>query len=392
MKILVIHNDYQQLGGETVAAKAQVALLRAHGLEVVTYWRDNREILQYNWSKKARFFANTIFSRQTYHEIMDLIAKERPDVAHVHNVFPLISPSVYWALKKAGVPIVQTVHNMRFLCPNGLFYTKHHICERCKYGNTLHAIRWKCYRQNYALSALYATTIAVHRRLGTFDLIDTFIALTEFTAHKLVEGRLTTADKITVLGHFLPEPLPEAGSFEHREPYLTYIGRLSPEKGVDILLEAMVGVPGITLKIAGHGPQFPELNAKARHYNIPVEFLGHVEGTIKWDLLRNGLATIVPSVCYETFSLATLESMAVGTMVIASRIGSLPHIIEDGRNGMLFEAGNSSDLHQKILRLMQNPSTALTMGHIAHNDTRKKFSLRTHYQALHQIYERAVGR
>ncbi|RMG08669.1 MAG: hypothetical protein D6735_01495 [Acidobacteria bacterium] len=209
------------------------------------------------------FFANTIFSRQTYHEIINFITKEQLDVAHVQNVFSLISPSVYWALKKAGVPIVQTVHNMRFLCPNSLFYTNHHICERCKDGNTLYAIRWKCYRQHYALSALYATTIGVHRRLGTFDIIETFITPTEFTAHKLEEGRL--ADNITVL---VPELFPEAGSFERRNPYLTYIGRLSPEKGVTILLEAMVGVPGVTLKIAGHGPQLPELNAKVRSNGI----------------------------------------------------------------------------------------------------------------------------
>lgn len=387
MKVLVIHNDYQQLGGETIAAKAQIDLLRANGIEVLTYWRDNREIIHYNLIDKVRFFANTIFSLRTYREIIDLVKKEKPDVAHVHNVFPLISPAVYWALKKTGVPIVQTIHNMRFLCPNGLFYTNNRICERCKYGNTLHAVRWKCYRGHYLLSALYATTIALHRRWHTLDLIDQFIALTEFTAHKLVESGLTTVDKVTVLGHFLPEPLPSAGSFERREPYITYIGRLSTEKGVAILLEAMVGLEKITLKVAGYGPQFHELKARAEQYNIPVEFLGHVEGDVKWDLLRNSLATIVPSVCYETFSLATLESMAVGTAVIASRLGSLPYIIEDGTSGLLFQAGNSYDLQQRLRWLRDNPTAMLNMGRQCRVRVQERFSRAFYYSKLSDVYK-----
>lgn len=142
-------------------------MLQQHGHQVLTYWRDNREILQYGLTEKIAFWINTLFSPRTFQEVLALVRQERPDVAHVHNVFPLISPAVYWALKKSGVPIVQTVHNYRFLCPNALFYTRGQICERCKYGNTLHAIRWRCYRQSYLLSALYALVIGLHRHLGT---------------------------------------------------------------------------------------------------------------------------------------------------------------------------------------------------------------------------------
>jgi len=160
VKILIVHNHYQQPGGEQMAVEAQVSLLRERGHRVILYMRNNAEIERYGLWQKVIFFPKTIFSRRTYREIRALVMRERPDVAHVHNVFPLISPSVYWALKDSGVPVIQTVHNFRFLCPNALFYTHGRICERCKYGNTLHAVRWKCYRQSYILSTLYASLLA----------------------------------------------------------------------------------------------------------------------------------------------------------------------------------------------------------------------------------------
>jgi len=311
VKILIVHNHYQQPGGEQMAVEAQVSLLRERDHKVILYTRDNAEIERYRIWQKAAFFPEVVFSRRTYHEIRTLIALERPEVAHVHNVFPLISPSVYRALKDSGVPVVQTVHNFRFLCPNALFYTHGQICERCKYGNTIHAVRWKCYRQSYILSGLYAFTTGLHRRAGTFNLIDRFIALTGFTAQKLVESRLTTQDKISVLGNFLPDPLPVPGSFETREPYVAYLGRLSPEKGVEILLKAATGLPDLKVKVAGDGPQNKALQIIARQRGLQqVEFLGHVAGEKKWELLRNATAVVVPSVWYETFSFVALESLA----------------------------------------------------------------------------------
>ncbi|HYF66017.1 MAG TPA: glycosyltransferase, partial [Herpetosiphonaceae bacterium] len=147
----------------------------------------------------------TVFSRPAYRRLRELVRRERPDVAHVHNVFPLLSPAVYRALRAEGVPIVQTIHNFRLLCPNALFFTRGAICERCKGGNMLHAVRLACYRDSRLLSALYATTIMAHRRAGTFAAIDRFIALTEFTAAKLVEGGIARPDRISVLGNFLAE-------------------------------------------------------------------------------------------------------------------------------------------------------------------------------------------
>ena len=387
IRILVIHNHYQQLGGEQVAVEAQVSLLRERGHEVILYTRDNTEIEHYELSQKVSFFPKTIFSRRTYREIQALVARQRPDVAHVHNVFPLISPSVYRALKDSRVPVVQTVHNFRFLCPNALFYRHGRICERCKYGNTLHAVRWKCYRQSYLLSGLYALTIGLHRRAGTLNLIDRFIALTEFTAQKLVESGLTTQDKISVLGNFLPNPLPSPGSFETREPYVVYLGRLSPEKGVEVLLDAVTGLPDLRVRIAGDGPQFGVLRAIARQRGLQqVEFLGRVVGEEKWELLRHATAVAVPSVWYEIFPFAVLESLAAGTPVVASNLGSLPYVVEDGKSGLLFRAGDSQDLREKLAWLVQHPAEALQMGRYGRQVVEKKYSAEAHYDKLMEIY------
>lgn len=390
MKVLIIHNDYQQPGGETVAVKSQIALLKQHGHQVLTYLRDNREILRYGLAEKIAFWINTLFSLRTFREITALVRQEQPDVAHVHNVFPLISPAVYWALKKSGVPIVQTVHNYRFLCPNALFYTRGQICERCKYGNTLHAIRWRCYRQSYLLSALYALVIGLHRHLGTFDLIDHFLPVSEFVAYKLVESGCATERKITVLGNFLPDPLPVPGSFERRKPYVIYLGRLSSEKGITVLLDAMASLPGVTLKIVGDGPQAEALKARVRQKGLNVEFLGYTTGERKWELLRDAMVSIVPSLWYEAFPFSALEAMAVGTPIVASNLGSLPYVVENGRIGLLFHPGDSQDLRKKIEWLVVQSKEALSMGQRGRQAVENKYSAEVYYRNLMEIYQRVT--
>jgi glycosyltransferase involved in cell wall biosynthesis len=392
IKILIIHNYYQQPGGERVAVEAQVSLLRERGHSVVLYTKDNKALEQYNLLHKAALFPHAFFSWESYRQIQALVRKQRPNVAHVHNVFPLISPAVYRALKDARVPIVQTVHNFRFLCSNGLFYTRGHLCERCKYGNTFHAVRWRCYRNSYSLSALYAFTIGLHRLWGTFQMVDCFIALTKFTAQKLVESGLTTRDKVSVLGDFLPDSLPNSGSFERREPYVVYLGRLSLEKGVDVLIEAVSELP-LNLKVLGCGPQAEALQALTRQLESHhVEFLGYIAGNKKWDLLRQAMATVVPSVCYETFSLAVLESLVVGTPVVASNLGSLPYVIEDGKSGLLFRPGDSLDLRQKMAWLAANPEKALAMGQYGRGIVEQRYTSQAHYKQLVSIYSQLLSR
>ncbi|MDQ4076225.1 MAG: glycosyltransferase [Chloroflexota bacterium] len=388
MKILIVHNYYQHAGGEHTALRAQLELLEKEGHQVVLYTKHNNEIRQFDLKERLSALPNTIFSSSTYREIVQLVREEKPQIAHIHNVFPLISPSVYRALADTAVPMVQTIHNFRLLCPNGLFYTHGTVCERCKHGNTLHAVRYRCHRESYLSSTLYAASIAFHRYQETFQSIDRFIALTDFTAQKLVESGLVSKDRIVVLGNYLPEPLPQVSFVAQREPYVVFIGRLSAEKGVAQLIQAAQYLPGINLKILGEGPEQETLQRMVEALHLQqVEFLGFVTGDRKWELLRHATATIVPSVWYENFPFSVLESLAVGTPVVASNLGSLPYVLQDGVTGLLFTVGDPLDLADKIRALSTQPQLTKRMRQKARALIEQRYVASVHYERLMDIYQ-----
>jgi len=391
MKITIVHNDYQQPGGEYAAVEADIFLLHKHNHDLLQYRKDNHEINNYGSLQRLGMIPDTILSKSTYKEIRSLVAEYKPDVAHVHNVFPLLSPAVYRGLHDSGVPIVQTIHNFRFLCPNGLFFTKGHVCERCKFGNTIHSTYLKCYRSSYLASVLYALSIGLHRGFGTFQLIDHFIALSGFSAHKMIESGLANQDKISVLGNFISENIPVQKSMSNLAPYVVYFGRLSQEKDVATLVKAIDGISNLQLKIAGTGPQKDELKQLVQKLGLQqVEFLGYVSGNNKWDLLREATATILPSVCYENLPFAVLESLAVGTPMIASNIGSLPYIIKDSYTGLLFQPGNSDDLRDKIVWIVNHPEEAKNWGKNGQQLIAERYSEDAHYRGLMNIYRDVI--
>jgi glycosyltransferase involved in cell wall biosynthesis len=284
--------------------------------------------------------------------------------------------------------MVQTIHNFRLLCPNALFYTCGQVCERCKRGRTIHAVRWRCFRDSYALSALYAFTIGMHRWAGTFAGINHFIAGSAFSAAKLIEGGVAPRERISVLGNFLPDPLPAAGSFRDRSPYVVFLGRLSPEKGVATLVEAAAQAPEVAVKILGDGPDAARCRGLAQSRRATnVDFLGSVTEDAKWDILRNAVAMVVPSVCYENLPFSLLEGMAAGTPIVASRLGSLATLVEEGKNGLLFSAGDSFDLADKLRRLWGDRAWALAMGQRARQFLESHWSASAHYAGLLKVYD-----
>jgi glycosyltransferase involved in cell wall biosynthesis len=387
VKILLVHNYYRQAGGERAIVRAQMELLSSYGHCVIKYVRDSCEIDHYGLGQKALFFPRTVFSRQTWREIHTLVKDELPDLVHIHNVFPLISPSVYRAVQALGLPIVQSVHNFRFMCPNGLFYTHERVCERCKYGHTRHAVRLKCYRSSLLLSVLYALTVGLHRRWGTFEKIDRFIALTPFSAQKLVEGGIASRYQVSVLSNSLPEPVPSPGSFAAREPYFCFTGRLSAEKGVHVALQAISLAPNLALKILGVGPETEYLKEMANECGLKnVEFMGYVTGEAKWRILRNAQALIMPSLWYEHCPMSIVESLAAGTPVIASDLGSLPHMVLDGRCGQLFPPGDAEGLAGKLVWMADHPERALQMGRAARQLFETRHRARVQYEELMRIY------
>ena len=390
-RVLIIHNEYALAGGERTAVELQRQLFEKNGHPVAYYSRDNTETSRYSGVERALFFPSTVFSIRTYRDIRKLVREFKPDVAHVHNVFPLISPSAYWALRHEGVPIIQTVHNFRLMCSNGLFFRAGAICELCKNGQHRNAVRFRCYRDSRLLSGLYATTLSIHRSVRTWRIIDRFVALNSFTAGKLVDSGVARPEQVTVLGNFATNAQSSGPGAGPREPAVVFLGRLSVEKGVDVLLEAARSTPELTVRILGEGPNEPELRRQAQ--GLPnVEFLGRIDGRERFEIIRRARAVVIPSISYENFNMVLLEAMSVGTPVIASRLGSLAEILSDGVDSLLFTVGDSLDLAEKLRIAGSQPDLMAELGANGFGDTLPKYREEVHYRRLVEIQSEVMER
>lgn len=388
MRILLIHNFYQQFGGEDQVVLQELASLRNRH-EVVFYSRHNDDLIQLNLAGKARAAIETISSQRTTADIVSLVTKHRPDVAYVHNVYPLISPSVYHTLHALGVPIVQVVHDFRPLCANGWFYNRIGVCERCMQGNYLHAIRHRCYKSSYIYSTLYAATMTYMRSSGALAKIDAFICLTEFARRKWMKAGVP-AEKIHVrpnnIDAFQMEPAVGCGD------YVAYIGRLSREKGLWTLIHAMEKVDGPVLKIAGTGPEEDAIRDYIMGKGIQnIELVGFLSADARAEFLRNAMFTVMPSEWYEMFPMVLLEAWATGKAVIGTRMGAMGDLIEEGNTGLLFSPGDSEDLARKIVRLYRSPDSASRMGASARRLVESKYSPKMSEARLIDIFRKVIG-
>lgn len=391
MKILFVHNYYQVPGGEAQTVYKEKELLGENGNEVTLYYRNNKEILDYSLSQRISLPFNMIYNLKTAKETGEIAERKKPDIAHLHNVFPLVSPSIYYALKKTDIPVVQTVHNYRFLCANGLLLNnKGEICERCKGGNFFNAIIGRCYRNSYFETLGMTMTLCLHRKLRTFaNKIDVFISPSAFLKKKLIEGGIPEK-KIVVKPHFV-----KCGEIKPSYEFdncAVYMGRLSREKGLFTLLGAWKKIFGITLKIIGEGPIRNELENFVIQEKISnVEFLGYIGGPKRFETLKKAMFMVFPSEWYENFPYAIVESFACGVPVIASRIGGMEELIEEGQNGLLFGPGNIEDLRKKILYFIENPKLIIPMRRYARETAEKKYSSEIGYRNLMQIYDRVLS-
>ena len=390
MKVLLVHDFFQRFGGEDASALAEKALLEEHSDEVSLYVRHNQEIRDYSLFEKLASPFNAIYSNRTRREIIDIVTSNRPDVAYIHNFFPLISPSLYHTLYACGIPTVQTAHDFRFLCPNGLFYTEGRICERCKDGTFLNAVVHRCYRDSYSASLIAASAISIGRHANVLDKVSAFICPTAFSKEKLIEAGLSE-ERIFVRSHFIDachiQPSFGTGS------YLLYLGRLSAEKGLWTLVRALADMKNVGLKIVGSGPLERELRSYIDEKRLNhIELLGFKEGADKWELLLNSSFLIIPSEWYETFGLVVLEAYSAGKPVIGSNLGGLPFVIEDGLSGLLFQPGNSDDLREKVSYLLNRPDEAERMGRRARQLIDTKYHPDEGYRNLKAIFSRVVSR
>jgi len=390
MVMLFVHNYYQREGGEDAGVRQERDLLAAAGHRIVEYSRCSGEIKLNGISSRIKLAAGALWSKRTYTELSSLLAKERPEVAFIHNTVPLISPSAYFACAEAGVPVVQTLHNFRFLCPAGTFLRDGKICEECVTSSLFHSVRHGCYQDSASASATLALMLASQRALGTWnEKVNCYIARTEFAREKFIEGGLP-AQRIVVKPCFVhPDPGPKMGSGDA----VLFLGRLVPEKGLRTLLTAWEHLGGtIPLRIAGDGPLREELEAGIERRRIAgVEVLGRVPDAELPDEMKRARFLVLPSEWYEGLPLTIAEAFACGVPVVASRIGSMIELVEDGRTGLHFTPGDAADLAAKVEWAWTHPKEMEEMGRAARREYETKYTPEINYARLMEIYERAIG-
>lgn len=380
MRILSIHNRYQIRGGEEECYEAEIDLLRQRGHTVDIYEENNDRIAELGSLKTA---IRTIWSQESYQAIQRCLAKQPYDVVHVQNFFPLISPAIYYAAKERGVPVVQTLHNYRLLCPNAKFFRDDRVCEDClgqfmPWPGIIHG----CYRESRAASGSVAAMIAVHRAMQTWTkMVDRYIALTEFAREKFIQGGIPS-DKLVVKPNFVPDP----GLGLGKGGYALYAGRLSPEKGITLLLEAWQQLGNkIPLKIVGDGPLATQVS-QATINGTGVEYLGRKPLQEVYSLLKEAAFLVFPSQWYEGLPRILIESFAVGTPVIATNLGSMSSLVSPYNTGLHFQAGSPEDLATKVQWILTNPEQLAQMRLASRSEFESKYTAQENYDRLMEIY------
>jgi len=377
MNILSAHNFYQRPGGEDWAFASEAKLLENRGHRVARYTDSNDRVSTGFVTGLA-----TIWNQSSYRRVRAVAREQAPEVAHFHNTFPLISPSVYYAARSRGAAVVQTLHNYRLLCPCATLFRAGAVCEECvEQRSLLPAIRHGCYRDSRPATAAVAAMLATHRAAGTWgETVDVYIALTDFARRKFIEGGLP-AERIVVKPNFV-DPDPAMG--DDPGDYALFIGRLSEEKGVHVLAKAWRTLGDLRLIVRGDGP----LQSVAWPAGITRVERQSRENLIA--LMKNARVLIVPSIWYEGAPGVIPEAFACGLPVIASNIGSIPELVTDHHNGLLFRAGDADDLARQVRWVFDNPERMREMRVAARREFETKYTAEINYKRLIEIYEMAI--
>ena len=380
MRILVAHNAYQHRGGEDAVVDAEIGLLRDYG-HMVEVYRQHNDALKH--MSRAVAAVSTVWSRYSAQEVDRTCQRFMPDLIHVHNTFPLISPSLYWIAAKRNIPVVQTLHNFRLLCPQAIFLRDGKICEDCIGRLPWRAVTRKCYRASATQTTVLVSMLAAHRALGTYrQRVTRYIALNTFARDKYVAGGLPAK-----LFHIKPNFIGNTSTplWSDRRGGL-YVGRLSVEKGVDVLADAVRIVPEASIEAIGAGP-LQELAGQV----FGARYLGFRPLDDILQRMRSAQFLVVPSICYENSPRSIVEAFSSGLPGIASRLGALIDIVHDGVTGLLFEPGDAADLATKIRWANAHPEEMIRMGKAARAEYEARYTPERNHEMLMTIYEDAIA-
>ena len=389
-RILLVHNLYQQPGGEDTVFRNEKKLLEDNGHEVITYTRDNSE-LKCSILKKILLPFITIFNPKTYFDIKKIIKDKNIDIVHVHNTLCLISPAVFYAAIKMKIPVIQTLHNFRMQCANGLFYRNGHICEDCVNDGLLCALKHKCYRNSFFQTLAIALMLKIHRFIGIYKKVN-FICLTEFNKNKLLlinnKKQVVDEEKVFVKSNFVFEDNANEKEYNPKDKgYYLYVGRLDEIKGIDTVLEAFSKMPNRELHVIGSGGE-DYIKEYSKYGNI--KFLGQLPHNEVIDEMKNGKALIFPSKLYEGMPMTIVEAFENKVPVISSNIGNANEIVIDGATGLHFKTGNAESLIRTIEEL--DKKDILTLKKSTYKEFDKKYNQKVGCANIISIYNIIIKR
>jgi len=381
MRICLVHNAYGRFSGEEAVVVFVQRLLLEHGHQVSTFFRGSDEIPKMRWGK-ARAFVNGIYSISSRREMRRHLAEQRPDLVHIHNLYPFISPSILPECRAAGVPVVMTVHNYRLICPNGLHMVRGQVCLKCAGGHEIQCIVNRC-EESLAKCVGYAARNWFARKARFFlDNVTMYAALTAFQRERLIQDGYP-ADRIVVIPNAVTTDgernLDDIGS------YLGFVGRVSPEKNVGAIVTAARHLEHVPFKIAGSLERMPDLAYGA---SSNIEWLGHVEQGMS-DFYAKARAILLPSLWFEGFPMVLAEAMLHAKPVICSRIGGLPEIVEDGVTGLLVEPQDTDGFIDRIRYLWERPELCRKMGRVGREKVLREYTPQRYYERLIAVYQAA---
>lgn len=379
MKILVAHNRYRYRGGEDTVVDAEIDLLRRHGHEVLVYLRDNEEITR---MKNHQAALQTLWSHKAYADVTSLSEKFKPELIHSHNTFPLISPSLYSVAHQLNVPVIQTLHNFRLICPQATLLRNGVQCEDCVGNLPWRAIVHRCYRNSLSQSTVSSSMIMLHRLLRTWHTkVTRYIVLNQLCRDKFLAGGLPF-DLLRIKPNFVDSA--NEPEWAHRNGGI-YIGRLSEEKGLKVLAEALSQLPDSQIDVYGKGDLQTYVEATRG-----LNYKGFRVTDELQDCLQQAAYLVVPSTGVESFGLVAIEAFAAGTPVIASASGGLREIVVNGKTGLLVEPGNSDALARAIAFAEDHPDQMKIMGRAARQAYLTRYTPDINYRLLMDIYREAV--
>ena len=381
--VLMVHNYYQIPGGEDTVVANEKRMLEEHGHKVILYTRDNSELKEMGLFRKLLLPITTIFNPKTYFDVKQIIKKEKIDIVHVHNTLNLISPAVYYAAKAMKVPVVQTIHNFRMLCPGATFYRDGHICEDCVSKGLKCAVKHKCYRGSRLQTLICVISTKFHRMTGIYGKIN-YICLTEFNKNKLLELKQVREDRVFVKPNFV-ESVGEFVPEEERENQFIFAGRLDKLKGIDILLKAWkeMGENAPKLIVCGTGPMEEWCKDYVQKNRLNVEMRGFVPNEETRKLIGKSKAMILPTQLYEGFPMSIAEAFSVGTPVLCSDLGNSGSIVQEELTGYKFDQTSEGKISDVIKRMLY---TELSNEKIV-GIFNEKYNIEINYKNLINIYK-----